>query len=550
MENDHVKKNKCGIDRDDVHLALESVLVSSTIQSSSKKGITNTEDAYDPCETPVRGPSDYSSMKEVLNRFSTIGFQASHVGQAFSIARKGLLLQSPSRQYVVRDGEFVEIPVEDTQEKLVRPLYFLGLTAQLLGTGCREAVKFLIKEGVEPKVSVDVAKDESPQKFGLELCEDVLGMKNLWKEMITIPSAISSLGSSSTFPFKETSCSHYSFLSCLVVSGGAIEHDIRRACESYSLIPFASEATQGAGNSGVDSFSSEAAVESSAVLFGNISHHISSPHASLTNPTLYEMTMSVAAHHLHRRQERLESEASAAPPPSEEYFDCCSWNMAPSDVWCWIGIHLPLLFAEAIVRRECWRQKNKSLSSEVLRAKMGDPTVQEEALERARSTVVYWAAQQSVPIFSPSFVDGNVMHYMMETHYPLIEEVNDIVKSSNKAFSVFMLDLVQDIHRINKMAMSAARTSVLVCGGGVVKHHICNANLMRNGADYAIFINNGQEFDGSDAGAKPEEALSWGKLRFDSQHVKIYGEVSTIFPLIVGEVFVKAVREREAQKTL
>jgi deoxyhypusine synthase len=26
-----------------------------------------------------------------------------------------------------------------------------------------------------------------------------------------------------------------------------------------------------------------------------------------------------------------------------------------------------------------------------------------------------------------------------------------------------------------------------------VKHHACNANLMRNGADFAVFVNTGQE---------------------------------------------------------
>lgn len=45
-------------------------------------------------------------------------------------------------------------------------------------------------------------------------------------------------------------------------------------------------------------------------------------------------------------------------------------------------------------------------------------------------------------------------------------------------------------------------------GGGVIKHHICNANLMRNGADYAVFVNTAAEFDGSDSGAKPDEAVS------------------------------------------
>ena len=34
--------------------------------------------------------------------------------------------------------------------------------------------------------------------------------------------------------------------------------------------------------------------------------------------------------------------------------------------------------------------------------------------------------------------------------------------------------------------------SRLILGGGVIKHHVCNANLMRNGADFSVFINTGQ----------------------------------------------------------
>ena len=37
---------------------------------------------------------------------------------------------------------------------------------------------------------------------------------------------------------------------------------------------------------------------------------------------------------------------------------------------------------------------------------------------------------------------------------------------------------------------------------------------MRNGADYSLFVNTGQEYDGSDSGAKPDEAISWGKVNF------------------------------------
>ena len=60
---------------------------------------------------------------------------------------------------------------------------------------------------------------------------------------------------------------------------------------------------------------------------------------------------------------------------------------------------------------------------------------------------------------------------------------------------------------INDIAVKAARTGMLIFGGGLVKHHICNANLMRNGAHYAVFVNTGQEFDGSDS-ARRSRAMS------------------------------------------
>jgi deoxyhypusine synthase len=75
---------------------------------------------------------------------------------------------------------------------------------------------------------------------------------------------------------------------------------------------------------------------------------------------------------------------------------------------------------------------------------------------------------------------------------------------------------------------------------GVAKHHICNANLMKNGADFAVFVNTAQEFDGSDSGARPDEAVSWGKIRADAQPVKVYGDATILFPLLVSQTFAKA----------
>jgi hypothetical protein len=36
-----------------------------------------------------------------------------------------------------------------------------------------------------------------------------------------------------------------------------------------------------------------------------------------------------------------------------------------------------------------------------------------------------------------------------------------------------------------------------------------------------VYVNTAQEFDGSDAGARPDEAISWGKIKVGSNPVKV-----------------------------
>ena len=44
---------------------------------------------------------------------------------------------------------------------------------------------------------------------------------------------------------------------------------------------------------------------------------------------------------------------------------------------------------------------------------------------------------------------------------------------------------------------------------------------LRNGADFSVFLNTASEFDGSDSGARPDEAISWGKIRKEAQPAKV-----------------------------
>jgi deoxyhypusine synthase len=68
---------------------------------------------------------------------------------------------------------------------------------------------------------------------------------------------------------------------------------------------------------------------------------------------------------------------------------------------------------------------------------------------------------------------------------------------------------------------------------------------MKNGANFSVFINTASDFDGSDSGARPDEALSWGKIHIDANPVKVYAEASLVFPLIVAETFAKYHFSRE-----
>jgi len=139
-------------------------------------------------------------------------------------------------------------------------------------------------------------------------------------------------------------------------------------------------------------------------------------------------------------------------------------------------------------------------------------------------SIYYWTAKNNIPVFSPALTDGSL---------------GDMLFFHSFKRPGFVVDILEDLRHLNRLAMRSVNTGMIILGGGLIKHHICNANLMRNGADFSLFVNTSSEFDGSDSGARPDEAISWGKIRKDASPVKIYGETSLIFPLLVAETFAR-----------
>ncbi|PKI84960.1 Dys1p [Malassezia vespertilionis] len=152
-------------------------------------------------------------------------------------------------------------------------------------------------------------------------------------------------------------------------------------------------------------------------------------------------------------------------------------------------------------------------------------------------SVYYWAAKNDIPVFCPALTDGSL---------------GDMIYFHSYKNPGLVVDIVGDIRRLNDLSVKAKKAGIMILGGGVCKHQIANAMLFRNGADYAVYINTGQEFDGSDSGARPDEAVSWGKIKSAANGgdvVKVYSDATIIFPLVVAATFARAYWQNRAESS-
>ncbi|MEK6908956.1 MAG: deoxyhypusine synthase [Nanoarchaeota archaeon] len=140
------------------------------------------------------------------------------------------------------------------------------------------------------------------------------------------------------------------------------------------------------------------------------------------------------------------------------------------------------------------------------------------------NSVYYWAWKNNIQVYCPALLDG---------------ALGDNIYFFKFKRPNFVIDCTEDIVRFNNTTIGLKKSGAIILGAGVVKHAILNANMLRNGLDYAVYINTSQEFDGSDSGAMPSEAVSWGKILSNAQSVKVFADATIVFPLLVAESFAK-----------
>jgi len=97
-----------------------------------------------------------------------------------------------------------------------------------------------------------------------------------------------------------------------------------------------------------------------------------------------------------------------------------------------------------------------------------------------------------------------------------------------------MINQLKDLTKLSEIAFEAEKVGAIIIGGGVPKHHLLIANLLRGGADAALQITMDRPEAGGFSGAPLEEAISWRKIRDEKKIVTLIGDATILFPLIVA----------------
>ncbi len=162
-----------------------------------------------------------------------------------------------------------------------------------------------------------------------------------------------------------------------------------------------------------------------------------------------------------------------------------------------------------------WRRGVRSLTTRDLAWAIG------EAIPKraGTSSILRAAFDHRVPIFVPGITDGAVGSQLW------------LFWQDHKELSI---DLLSDEQHLSDIVYEAKRSGAILLGGGISKHHTIWWNQFRDGLDAVLQVTSAVEWDGSLSGARTREAISWGKVKPAARHTSVDGDVTVLFPLMVG----------------
>ncbi|MEM2987618.1 MAG: deoxyhypusine synthase [Candidatus Bathyarchaeia archaeon] len=133
------------------------------------------------------------------------------------------------------------------------------------------------------------------------------------------------------------------------------------------------------------------------------------------------------------------------------------------------------------------------------------------------NSILYWCWKNGIPVIVPGITDGAVGYQIWQ----FSQDHKDL-----------KINVLKDEQLLNDMIWEAKNSGALIIGGGISKHHVIWWNLFKKGLDYAVYITTAVEYDGSLSGARPREAISWGKIREKAKTVTIEADATIALPIM------------------
>ena len=139
---------------------------------------------------------------------------------------------------------------------------------------------------------------------------------------------------------------------------------------------------------------------------------------------------------------------------------------------------------------------------------------------KSKDSIIYWSYKNKIPIIVPGPTDGSVGYQIWQ----FSQDHN------------FKIDILKDEQLLSDLIWNVKKSGALVVGGGISKHHTIWWNQFKDGLDYAVYITTAVEWDGSLSGARPREAISWGKIKENARSVMIEEDATIALPIIFASL--------------
>jgi deoxyhypusine synthase len=173
-------------------------------------------------------------------------------------------------------------------------------------------------------------------------------------------------------------------------------------------------------------------------------------------------------------------------------------------------------FVERFVLRFCERLWGRSVATYELAYELGR--------EMPEDSLLGAAARAGVKIFVPGITDGAVGTALLTC--------NDLARTKRGGSRV-LVDVLKDEETLRELVYSSKKLAALIVGGGISKHHVIWWAQFRGGLDYVVYISTAVEYDGSLSGARPREAVSWGKVKPSAKSVYVYADATLVLPILL-----------------